>query len=48
MGGIKRGVYKRVLDALAEGGAMDAGGRSKGVDRPDPSVMRGPTTKAKL
>jgi len=34
LGGIKRRVYKDVIDALATGGEMDTGARSKGVDRP--------------
>jgi enoyl-CoA hydratase/carnithine racemase len=42
MGGIKRRVYRGVLEALEEGGAMDVGGRTAGVDRPPPSAMQGP------
>merc|ERR1719487_1099669 len=35
LGGIKRGLYKDVLEALAEGGdLMDLSGTTKGVDRP--------------
>ena len=49
MGGIKAAVYKPVLDALEVQGAMGYSGRTKGVDRPDPSVMSGPGGKrAKL
>ena len=49
MGGIKAAVYKPVLDALEVQGAMGYSGRTKGVDRPDPSDMSGPGGKrAKL
>lgn len=36
LGGIKRGLYKNVLDALAAGGEMDTAGRTRGIDRAAP------------
>jgi len=39
MGGIKREVYKDVVEALRENAGMQYGGRSKGVDRFAPSKL---------
>ena len=47
LGRIKQALHSNILQAM-EQGAMNIAGREKGVDRPDPTQMTGPSTQAKI